>query len=92
MARAFPKRSDICILGKRLGVIRKGRSSEVDKKMCALPTDHKERQSRVQSDVCAQTSSRGVTVVPSVLSVGAMYTARYYEDREHEALCSAGEK
>ena len=75
-------------------MIRKGRSSEVDKKMCALPTDHnnKERQSRVQSDVCAQTSSRGVTVVPSVLSVGAMYTARYYEDREHEALCSVGEK
>ena len=48
--------------------------------------------SRVQSDVCAQNSSRGVTVVSSVLSVGAMYTVRYYEDREHEALCSAGEK
>jgi len=35
---------------------------------------------------------RVVTVVSSVLSVGAMYTVRYYEDREHEALCSAGEK
>ena len=60
--------------------------------VCASDGSYKERQSRVQSDVCAQTSSRGVTVVPSVLSVGAMYTARYYEDREHEALCSAGEK